>query len=487
MRTKIIKEISTLPLSILNGAIRTEGGEPVSDKPTAIQLVADLIESGKRTVEHIKASKRVDSSPAFATATTAPSPVGVSHEEMVELKLAVAKEMLSTRAHIDAQSKRVVDQVTVFSAELRDALDTTFEPVDYDKVGEMVRKQVAAIVEPFKRSAPEEVLVELASSLPVTTKVKVKDAFKGQVFTYTDEGEAVDFSEMTVTLWGDKESPVVVEDYVFNPQFLHESLVALERNIPINCWLAGERGTGKTEFVTQLAARLERKLYRINFDEAIERSDFIGGNTIVDGNVVWKAGVLTQAIQHAGAIVLLDEVGFARSQSISVLHSVCEPSPHRGVMINETGIKINVLPHVGFFCADNSNGFGDESGNFNGVRDQNTAFIDRFGYTFKFQYLPFDDEVNLIQKRTGINNKAAKYICNFAKVAREKCKSGLLTQPPSLRQLMAWAMAVKEGVPVKAAFKSAVVNKYPSDCESELLGVFTATINVEEFKRAMGA
>jgi len=62
----------------------------------------------------------------------------------------------------------------------------------------------------------------------------------------------------------------------------------------------------------------------------------------------------------------------------------------------------------------------------------------------------------------------------------------LLTQPPSLRQLFAWARAVKKGIPVETAYRNAVINKFPADCESELLGVFTASINTSEFKSAIG-
>jgi MoxR-like ATPase len=146
-----------------------------------------------------------------------------------------------------------------------------------------------------------------------------------------------------------------------------------------------------------------------------------------------------------------------------------------------------VLPYVAFFCADNSNGFGDNSGNFTGVRDQNTAFIDRFSYTFNFEYLPAKHEAKLISSRTGLSKDASAQIVQFANVAREKSKSGLLTQPPSLRQLLAWATAVKSGIPVTAAYQSAVINKYPADCEAELKGIFTAVINVPKFKLSVGS
>jgi len=282
--------------------------------------------------------------------------------------------------------------------------------------------------------------------------------------SYEHQGETVDFGDYFVEVWNDVNAPARVDDYVFNPQHLHQSLIALDNPLPDNVWLAGERGTGKTEFVTQLASRLGRRLFKVSFDEALERAEFIGGNTIENGNVVWKEGIITQAIQHTGAIILLDEIGFARAQNLAVLHAVTEHSPHRALTIAETGIRFPVASHVAFFCADNSNGHGDTSGNFAGVRDQNTAFIDRFSFTLRFEYLPQDDEIALVTNRTGLPYDASKVLVTFANTAREKARAGLLTQPPSLRQLFAWARAIQKGVPVAIAFENAIVNKFPQDC-----------------------
>jgi MoxR-like ATPase len=339
--------------------------------------------------------------------------------------------------------------------------------------------------EKFRKATPVEVIAEVAQTVAVTRRVKVKDVFDG-VLSYEYSGETIDFSELEIEVFDDPSAPARVADYVFAPRHLHQALVALDDALPDNTWLAGERGTGKTEFVTQLASRLGRRLFRVNFDEAIERADFIGANSIENGSVVWKAGVITQAIQYTGAIVLVDEVGFARPQSIAILHSLCERSPHRSIVISETGQRIPVASHVAFFCADNSNGHGDTSGNFAGVRDQNTAFIDRFGYTLRFEYLPENQEVALVSSRTGLNIDASTVLIRFANVAREKARAGVLTQPPSLRQLFAWARAVSKGVPVGIAFENAIINKFPADCEAELRGVFSAVIDVNNFKSFLG-
>jgi hypothetical protein len=71
-------------------------------------------------------------------------------------------------------------------------------------------------------------------------------------------------------------------------------------------------------------------------------------------------------------------------------------------------------------------------------------------------------------------------------VAREKARAGVLTQPPSLRQLFAWARAVSKGVPVGIAFENSIINKFPADCEAELRGVFSAVIDVVNFKSYLG-
>jgi len=198
--------------------------------------------------------------------------------------------------------------------------------------------------------------------------------------------------------------------------------------------------------------------------------------------VVWKAGTLTQAIRHAGSIILLDEVGFARAQNISPLHAVTERTIHRALVIAETGERIPVSTGVVFFAADNSAGHGDESGNFAGVREQNSAFLDRFSYTLRFEYLCEDDEVDLITKRTGLRADATRSLVKFANVARAKARAGLLTQPPSLRQLFAWASAVQEGMPVGLAFNNSIVHKFPADCEAELRGAYAASIDSAQLK-----
>jgi cobaltochelatase CobS len=459
--------LARIPLSKLNAAIIKCGGIPSNDKTMAIVEVEGYVMRGLISFAEVEAG---------VVAVTTPS-VDVS------AVLKTVQDLHSTTAALAATVTRQEAEVERKIAEVR----ASVPKVDAGAVTGEVSRAVSEAFAAFKSVTAPAVVRQVADSiLPVRTAKFARDLFPITAYGAVQGGVGafVDFGDMQVKFWGDADAPAVLDDYVFDAENLHQALIALSNPLPHNCWLAGERGTGKTEFVKQLAARLGRRLFRINFDESAERAEFIGGNTIIDGTVVWKPGAIVKAITYPGAIVLLDEIGFARAQSIATLHALCERTRDRAIVISETGERIPVAPHVVFFVADNSNGHGD-NGNFAGVRQQSTAFIDRFSFTLEFQYLPAADEAALIASRSGMTDTAARMLVDLVNVAREKARMGLLVQAPSLRQLFAWADATQAGLPVATGFKNAVINKFPSETAVELLGIYTATINEAAFKQAL--
>ena len=487
-------QVTLIPLPVLHAVLdRNHFSAPLPDKTESINLVCSLISSGRETLDSVRSTK------GFSSTPTATSGTGTLPDHIVDAVMNATSDVAKAKADVATLQSKLEDQFKdIFDS--RVALTKSFDTLEQSlnaKVSAMtgndpalittaIRSEVASLFDTFKRSTPLEVMADIAKAIPVTDRKQAGEVFGNKACQYMLDGVVVDFNAMLIDVWNDPECPALVEDYCFEPKHLHQALVALDDPLPDNVWLAGERGTGKSEFVAQLANRLGRKLFRVNFDEAMERADFIGANTIEDGNVVWKEGVIAKAIKHTGAIVLLDEISFARPQGIAALHALTERSPHRSIVIAETGARIPVASHVVFFCADNSNGHGDSSGNFAGVRDQNSAFIDRFSFTLRFEYLNIEDEIALIHSRTHLNKETCAMLVGFANIAREKARFGLLTQPPSIRQLFGWARAIAKGIPVQLAFQNAIVNKFPSDCEAELQGVFSASIDIESFKRAIG-
>ena len=466
-KAQIQQELATLPLARLNGAIDQLGGATCTLKADAVVALAHMILVNHTTLADVRNAKPMSKAPTLDL------------DSIASRLSSVDADIVTLHDRLRDQSNELITQKCIANAQI-ESLSNQLKRATQSDISTQVSEAVYEAFGAFRAVNTLTVVEQIAEALPSFRRVRAGDVFPETEYRSGDD--LIDFADLEVKVWNDLEAPSIIDDYVFNPANLHQALIALDDVLPENTWLAGERGTGKTEFVSQIAGRLGRKLYRVNFDEAMERADFIGANVIENGSVVWKAGVLTQAIKHQGSIVLLDEVGFARAQSLAVLHSVCERSPHRAVVVAETGERIPVAGYVAFFASDNSNGHGDTSGNFAGVREQNSAFLDRFGFSLTFDYLPPLQEAKLIHTRSGLEHDKCTELVAFATIARQKANAGLLTQPPSLRQLFAWARAIAKGIPVRIAYQNTIVNKFPADVQAELDAIYTLQIKEGSFK-----
>ena len=61
-------------------------------------------------------------------------------------------------------------------------------------------------------------------------------------------------------------------------------------------FISGLSGNGKTTMIEQVCAKLKRECMRVNISIETDEDDLIGGNTLVDGNVVYLS-VLPNIIQ----------------------------------------------------------------------------------------------------------------------------------------------------------------------------------------------
>lgn len=283
-------------------------------------------------------------------------------------------------------------------------------------------------------------------------------------------------NDTLVDVWNHPDAPAVADDYVFDPSALRWALIAADQAcqsipaIPPNVWLAGDRGTGKTQFASQFAARTGRGLVRINFDRHLERLDFIGSKGLVDGETVWQDGTFLRAFKRPGTVILLDEFGFANPANVANLQALLEPA----ASVTYDGIRHSRALGVLVFAADNSTGSGDTSGRFRGVQEQNVALLDRFAATVTFEFLPFATEISLIMSRTGVDYGLAFDIVSLLAECRRKTASGDVIDAPSLRQAFALAVAIKAGLKRHDAFNSVVVAKAPAESKSALLAAALA-------------
>lgn len=310
--------------------------------------------------------------------------------------------------------------------------------------------------------------------LPEIKPVRV--ATLGQIF-----GVRGKLASTEIEVWNDPAAPTLDPLYKFDIDALHSAAVAIKRGR--NVWLAGPAGTGKTEFVKNLCAGLGRAFIRISFDSGAERYEFIGGERVKNGSTVYQEGVVLRGMQRPGAVILLDEVSFARPEYLSALHAPLEPDG--AVTVPETGQVIRKAPGVCFFAADNSNGRGDFSGMYVGIREQNVAFVNRFAKTLVFSYLKPELESKVIAARSGCTVELAEVIVSFLTVCRQAGDQAQLDHIPTLREAFYLAEGLTDGQEYRKAFEETMVNRASPESAEVLQQLWKANVSDVAIERAL--
>jgi MoxR-like ATPase len=224
-----------------------------------------------------------------------------------------------------------------------------------------------------------------------------------------------------------------------------------------NIMLFGPAGTGKTQFMAQLAAKTGRPYALISCDNGTEAAA-LKGMTVPDasGGVTWQDGQLTRAIKTPGCIICLDEPSVARAGALFVLQNVLED---RKLFLDETGERVTVAPSVIFSATDNTNGTG--GGSRKGYTDTNRlnhAFLDRLSVRVKFDYMSPDSEARVIVAKTGCTSELARLLVSAATVTRAAANDATLSHGIGLRRLFAWAELLTDGIGAADAFEMAILN-----------------------------
>lgn len=157
-----------------------------------------------------------------------------------------------------------------------------------------------------------------------------------------------------------------------------KSYKAVERRMnpefPLNIFIYGETGVGKSSAPIHIAKKQGRPVIRINLSRFTDVDDLFGSIRLVDGNTIFEEGPVLIAFRM-GAILLMDEVDSADPTLLTDLHPILE---HRGYMIKK--LRQMVFPAEGFMviATANTKGRGDMTGKYVTTGVLNRAFLDRF-------------------------------------------------------------------------------------------------------------
>ncbi|MBM3511399.1 MAG: cobaltochelatase subunit CobS [Alphaproteobacteria bacterium] len=229
--------------------------------------------------------------------------------------------------------------------------------------------------------------------------------------------------------------------------------------------IQGYHGTGKSTHIEQVAARLNWPCIRVNLDSHISRIDLIGKDAIVlrDGLQVteFREGILPWCYRSATALVF-DEYDAGRADVMFVIQRVLEAEGKLTLLDQNEVIR----PHPAFrlFATTNTVGLGDTTGLYHGTQQINQGQMDRWNIVATLNYLPHDDEVNIVLAKSPTYDSAEgrKTIATMVLVAeltRTGFMAGDVSTVMSPRTVITWAENARIFGSVGFAFRLTFLNK----------------------------
>lgn len=227
----------------------------------------------------------------------------------------------------------------------------------------------------------------------------------------------------------------------------------------------GYHGTGKSTHIEQIAARLNWPCIRINLDSHISRIDLIGKDAIVlkDGKQIteFREGLLPWALQRPVALVF-DEYDAGRPDVMFVIQRVLEVQGKLTLLDQNKVIR----PHPAFrlFATTNTIGLGDTTGLYHGTQQINQGQMDRWSIVATLNYLPHQDETNIVlAKLPGYNSPEKKNVIDamvrVADLTRNAFVAGDISTVMSPRTVITWAENTEIFGDVGFAFRLTFLNK----------------------------
>src|SRR6202790_1977280 len=278
-----------------------------------------------------------------------------------------------------------------------------------------------------------------------------------QLFGSDTDMEVPAFSQAT------EHVPEVDDAYLFDSDTALPVLACCSHNRRV--MFQGYHGTAKSTHIEQVAARLNWPCLRVNLDSHISRIDLIGKDAIVlrDGKQIteFREGILPWALQNPTALVF-DEYDAGRADVMFVIQRVLEVDG-KLTLLDQNKV---IHPHPSFrlFSTANTVGLGDTTGLYHGTQQINQGQMDRWSIVSTLNYLPHDQEVEIVlakahHYRTEAGREIVNKMVRVADLTRNAFANGDLSTVMSPRTVIMWAENAEIFKDVGFAFRVTFVNK----------------------------
>ncbi len=272
-------------------------------------------------------------------------------------------------------------------------------------------------------------------------------------------------SDMEVPAFAERNDyvPDLDEAYRFDHDTTMTILAGFAHNRRV--MIQGYHGTGKSTHIEQVAARLNWPLVRVNLDSHVSRIDLVGKDAIVlrEGQQVteFREGLLPWALQRPVGVVF-DEYDAGRPDVMFVIQRVLEASG-RLTLLDQNRV---IRPHPAFrlFSTANTVGLGDTTGLYHGTQQINQGQMDRWSIVATLNYLPHDDETNIVLAKcpsydTKEGREKISAMVALADLTRSGFINGDLSTVMSPRTCITWAENAEIFQDLSFAFRVTFLNK----------------------------
>lgn len=236
----------------------------------------------------------------------------------------------------------------------------------------------------------------------------------------------------------------------------------LEAGIVQHMLVVGPSGSGKTESLKRLAQAHNMPFYKVDCAAITTTDKWVGQkNIVVTDKGPETKFTLSEHLRWLGAIdcepglLIYDEITRLHPSLLNYLIPILDGSQE--VWVPDLDLYAQVHPQTIIAATAN---IGVQ---FAGTYGLDVALHDRFAVIQERAFPPRDEEIKILQKRTGIDEKSAAMLVDIGINARQKADSGLVDRPVSTRALIDAAYWVAAGMSVFEACETTFVKKFSNE------------------------
>ena len=235
--------------------------------------------------------------------------------------------------------------------------------------------------------------------------------------------------------------------------------------------VTGLSGNGKTFMVEQACAASNREMIKVSVSIETDEDDLIGGNTLVNGNVVYREGPVLNAMRR-GAVLVLDEIDRG-SNKLLAIQAIMEGKPY---INKKTGEIVEPAPGFNVVATANTKGKGSDDGRFIAAQILDEAFLERFPITVEQEYASTSVEKKILGKVfKSLNIEDDGFITklvDWADIIRKTFYEGGVDEIIATRRLVHIAQAYAIfGEKMKAI--ELCVNRFDEETKTSFLDLYT--------------